>query len=1088
MKNLFVPVFALFVLAGCERPGNQLFQQLTADATGITFSNDLISTDTINAFNFTNFYNGGGVGVADFNKDGIPDICFSANQKDPELYVGKGNMAFEKIADSGLQNPGWTTGISIVDINQDGWPDIYLSVARHTSLAHSANRLYINQQTARPTFKEEAARYGLAFAGFSMQAAFFDYDNDGDLDAYLLNTAPDGSNPNHMRQSINDGTHPSTDKLYENMGRQADGTFLYQDVSAQAGIVYEGLGLGIALADFNQDGWTDIYTSNDFQSDDALYLNQGDGTFRNVAKQAMRHTSLFGMGVDAADFNNDQHRDIFQLDMLPEDNERQKQMIARGDYEKKKLSTSKQYNYNLQYMRNVLQVNQGLTDSTPLFSEQGFLYEIAATDWSWSVLLADYDLDGWKDVFISNGYRKNVMDLDFISYNKNMSMFGNSASHEEYRDQLLQELPEIRLRNYAFRNVPGERFENVSAAWGLDLPSYSNGAAYADLDLDGDLDLVVNNVDEPAFVFENKSTGKNYLKLSFEGVAENRDGIGATVKACTGDNCQLYDNFPVRGFESSMNTPLVIGLGSNTQVDRLEVSWPGGQQQILTNVPVNNELTLRQSDAKNIVAETITTVTTFQQADHLLEYRHEESDYVDFREFPTQQKMLSRSGPVIEKGHFNEDDRTDIVIGGAYRGSPTVVFYQQVDGSFLPMDTLPTAQLEVGALAIYDFNQDGLDDIFVAPGTSERPMQAEEAHQPLLFLNNGAGFALDPSLPQFKICSESVLVEDFNADGQMDLLVAGSFMPGAFPEVCPSVLLTYDNGFFSKLELPEEWAPRERAIKDMKLIDIDGDNDMDILLTGHWSGVSVLRKEGDNYRFEDLALPAGWWNCIASADVDQDGDQDLILGNEGLNGIYRASEDQPATLIAKDFNRDGRVDPIYGLYLQGREVPVHPLGTLTDQIVQFKKRYTRFQAYSEADLQDLFTSGDLEGAQRFEVTELRTGIALNDGTGHFSYHPLPLAAQRAPVNDVLVEDLNADGVADLLLIGNFYPNEPVFGQNDASFGTVLTGDGSGNFREMPMDNSGMALNGDARHLAYLPEERVVVITQNEGMVQVYRLQ
>ncbi|MEZ4989255.1 MAG: VCBS repeat-containing protein [Saprospiraceae bacterium] len=1085
MKNLAVFLFTLLLFTSCGNNGDHLFQQLDAGATGITFSNDLISSDTMNAFNFTNFYNGGGVGIADFNLDGFPDVCFSANQKDPELYLGYGQMQFEKIEDSGLHNPGWATGISIVDINQDGWPDIYLSVAKHNSLPHSANQLYINQQTERPTFKEEAERYGLAYGGFTMQTAFFDYDLDGDLDAYLLNTAPDGSNPNYMRQSINDGSHPSTDKLYENTGRQTDGTFLYKDISQQAGIIYEGLGLGIALADFNQDGWPDIYCSDDFQSDDALYLNQGDGTFRNVVKKSMRHTSLFGMGVDAADFNNDQHRDIFQLDMLPEDNERQKQMIARGDYEKKKLSTSEQYNYNLQYMRNVLQVNQGVGDSVPLFSEQGFMYDVAATDWSWSVLMADYDLDGWKDVFISNGYRKNVMDLDFISYNKNISMFGTIENQEAYRDKVLKELPEIRLRNYAFRNDPGARFENVSAKWGLDIPSYSNGAAYADLDLDGDLDLVVNNVDEPAFVFENRSVNKNYLKLSFQGSAENREGIGASVKVCAGDNCQLYDYFPVRGFESSMNVPLVIGLGKNARIDILEVTWPRGKKQILRDVAANQELILKEEDAIDATTESSPSATVFHPAD-FLHYQHEESDYVDFREFPTQQKMLTRNGPVIEKGNFNGDDQTDIIIGGAFRGSPTVVYFQEADGHFSPMDTLPTSQIEVGAIAVFDFNEDGLDDILVVPGTSERPMMAGASYQPLYFINTGEGFLQDRTLPEFSICSESAVVEDFNGDGTPDVLLAGGFMPAAYPETCQSVLLVSKDGSFSKVEVP--WIPAGRAVKDMTTVDIDSDGDQDILLAGHWTGVGLLRNNDGEYAFEDLALPAGWWNCVQAADIDQDGDVDLLLGNEGLNGIFRASPEQPVSLIAKDFNGDGRIDPIYGLFLQDKEVPIHPLGTLTDQIVQFKKRYTRFRSYSEAGLNDLFTSGDLEGAQHFEVTELRTGIALNDGNGHFTYQPLPLAAQQAPVNDLLVQDFNGDDAPDLLLVGNFYPNEPVFGQSDASFGTLLTGDGTGHFKELPMHQSGLQLDGDARHVLYLPEQRVVVVTQNQGAVRVFVVQ
>lgn len=1085
MRYFLFSITVLLLLSTCGRKEDQLFRQLDALQSGVSFRNDLRSSDTLSAFNFTNFYNGGGVGVADFNQDGIPDICFTANQQAPELYLGKGKLQFEKLTESGLKNPGWVSGISIVDINQDGWPDIYLSMARHTSFASTANQLYINQATPEPSFVEAAADYGLDFPGFTMQTVFFDYDLDGDLDAYLLNTDPDSSNPNHFRQAINDGTHPSADKLFENTGRQADGTYRYVDASTKAGIRYEGLGLGVALTDFNQDGLTDIYCSNDFQSDDALYLNQGDGTFRNVIKQAVKHTSLYGMGIDAADFNNDQHRDIFQLDMLPEGSARQKQMIARGDYEKKRLSVSPQFNYNLQYMRNTLQVNQGVRDTVPLFSEQGFLYNVAATDWSWSVLLADYDLDGWKDVFITNGYRKNVTDLDFISYNKNNNMFGNAQTQEQKREQLLSEIPEIKLRNYAFKNIPNHRFEDVSKQWGLDQASYSNGAAYADLDLDGDLDLIVNNIDEVAFLYENQSSGKHWLQLSFQGTEGNREGIGASVTACTGDTCQSYDYFPARGYLSSMNTPLVIGLGPSDQVDRLEIRWPDGKRQVITQVAAGQQLKLLEADASQANEVPELTATIFTAADRL-HYQHRESDFVDFHKTPTLQKMLTRCGPVIERGDFNGDRRMDIVIGGAYGGSPTVVYLQREDGYFIPWDTLPTEAVEVGALAILDANQDGFMDIFVAPGPSERPLSVATAFQPRLFLGTGNGFRLDPAFPTLTICSESVLARDLNGDGQTDLLISGSYVPNAYPGTFEGRLLLGQNGSFEISDTP--WLNLEWGVKDMVAVDIDQDEDLDILLTGHWGGVHLLRnKGGHKYAAEDLDLPTGWWNCVKATDLDGDGDIDLVLGNEGLNSIYRASADEPVSLFAKDFNRDGRIDPIWTLFLQGKEAAVHPLGTLTDQVVQYKKRFTRFSEYADAELDDLFTSGDLSGAMQFQATELRSGIAVNDGNGHFAFQALPLAAQRSPVSDLLVKDFNDDGETDLLLIGNFYANEPIFGQNDASFGTVLLGQGNKGFEEFPMTQSGLKLDGDTRKLLYLEDEQLILVTQNQGKVQSFHL-
>jgi hypothetical protein len=1086
MKSRYLPFLSVLALfSACNGNSDKLFRQLPETHTGVGFSNDLTSNDELNAFNFTNFYNGGGVGVADFNQDGIPDICFTANQKDPEVYVGKGKMQFEKVRNPGLQNNGWATGVSICDINQDGWPDIYISMANHPSLKNTENQLYINQRTEIPSFKEEAAKYGLNYSGFTTQAVFFDYDKDGDLDAFLLNTDPDSGNPTHFRQAVNDGSSPSTDKLFENTGKQEDGTFRYEDISQKAGITYEGLGLGVALADFNNDGYIDIYCSNDFQSDDVLYLNNGDGTFKNIAKKSLKHTALFGMGIDAADFNNDGYTDILQLDMLPEDSERQKQMIARNDYEKKRLSVSPPFNYNLQYMRNMLQVNMGISDSIPYFSEQGLMYDVATTDWSWSVLLADFDLDGFKDIHISNGYRKNVTDLDFVSFHKNQAVFGDPESRRIAQSEIIKDVPEIKLKNYAFKNIPGKSFQDISEEWGLDGLSYSSGVAYADLDLDGDLDLVVNNIDEKAFIYENTAENKNYLKVELKGKEGNLEGIGATVKVYSGDTAQFYQNFPAKGYLSSMNTALVIGLGSSS-IDSLEVIWPDQTAQKIYEVPKNQTLTLLQSDASDYASpEKPEEQFLFHKLDGILAYMHREGQYVDFHKAPTLQKMLSRNGPVIAKGDFNRDGLEDVVVGGAFNGSPTVVFLQKSDGKFVSSDTLDYGQTEVGDLVVFDADGDGKHDILLVSGYNENTPFESKAYHPKLFLNTEKGFTLSDGIPSLNVCSQSVLVADFNSDGQPDILIGGEYVPERYPEYDRNVLLINNRGKFS--EKKEAWLENRFGIKNMIQADIDNDGDEDILLTGNWAGVLLLRNDGKSFNPVDLNLPKGWWNTIAATDIDNDGDLDLVLGNEGLNSLFKASEKEPVTIMGKDFNDDGRFDAIYGLYLKGKEVAVHPLGTLADQIIQFKRRYINFTDYSKSSLKDLFTSGDLKGAIKLKATELRTGIAINDGKGNFTFKVLPMEAQQAPVQSIIAADFTGDGNNDLLLVGNFFDNESSIGQSDASFGVLLKNNGSAEFKAIPGRKSGLFLPGNTRNALFLKDQNMLLVSQNNDKVVSFKV-
>lgn len=1082
MKFLFYSIFGSLLFLSCGQ-GNSLFQKIDA---GIRFENTITPTDAMNAFNFTNFYNGGGVGIGDFNNDGLKDIVLTGNQVEVGVFLNTGELSFRDIsAESGVENKGWVTGVSIIDINQDGWDDIYLSMASHVSLKSSENLLYINQKTETPTFKEEGALYGLNFSGFSMQTVFFDYDLDGDLDAYMLNTAPDSYNASFLRPAVNDGTFPSADKLFENQGLRPDGKAMkYVDVSIAAGITYEGLGLGVALSDFNNDGYPDIYCSNDFISNDILYLNNGDGTFSNIINDAVDHTSLFGMGVDAADLNNDNRVDILQLDMLPEDNARQKQMVARSDYQKKKLSTSSQYGYTLQYMRNSLQINEGIKNGKPVFSEMGLLEGIAQTDWSWSVLMADYDADGYKDVFISNGYRKNVTDLDFVSYKNQNRVGGAAETQEENREKILKAIPEIKLRNYAFRNDSLQGFTNVSALWGIDEASYANGAAYADLDNDGDLDLIVNNIDAPVSLYENTLQNASSVSVAFEGKGT---GIGAKVIAWSNGKSQFFENFPCRGYLSTQAQEIVIGLGKANKLDSLRIIWPNRNSELKTNIVKGSRIIFEPKNAKYFSPSSSLQKQLFEEKSEILDFEHLETDFVDFNQTPALHKMQTRSGPVIAYGDLNGDETEDLVFGGSYRGSPTSIYLQSQAG-FKNYFSFLDARLQVGDIVLFDADSDSDLDILLVPSASEMPFSAKNAYQPILYLNDGkANFEKAPNFPSFEINSIATIAFDYDQDGDKDLLLAGHHLPGKYPLGMSSVILENTNGVFEPVENSLSTSLNEiRLITDLLLTDYDHDGDQDLVLTAEWQAPFVIENNSGQFKLKAIPnAPTGWWNCIAQADLDNDGDMDYVLGNEGLNTIFRASEKEPITLLAKDFNGDGSIDPIMGYYLQGKEVPFLPLGTLTEQVVQFRQKYQLFADYGKANFSDLFAKDDLLNSQKLQVNELKSMVAINEN-GQLIFKELPRIAQSAPIQDILIKDFDQNGTLDMLITASFYPNESNMGQQDASHGLLLVGNGDGTFVQNNMHEAGFFVKGDVRSTIFLPKSKLLITTVNNGKAIAHR--
>lgn len=1086
-----------------NNPGT-LFSKLDAGISGIHFSNTITENDSVNLIFDEYAYMGSGVGVGDFNNDGLPDLFFGASQAGSRLYLNLGGHHFRDITKTaGIETTSWCTGVSVVDINNDGYPDIYVCVSGNVPGNKRKNLLFINNHDL--TFTESAAGYGLADTGYSTQAAFFDFDKDGRLDMYLVNhELHPAVSQNDIVKPDNSGHSIRSDKLYKNMGVLPGTNHPYfKDVSLAAGIKDDGYGLGVVVSDFNEDGWPDIYVTNDYLSNDLLWMNNRNGTFTNIIAESLGHQSYSSMGVDAADINNDGLADIATLDMMPEDNRRKKMMFSFMSYGR--YETERRAGYQPEFMRNMLQLNRGVRQKAdtamPYFSEIGQLAGISETDWSWSVLLADYDNDGYKDMTITNGMGRDLINSDFINFRaENYGMSDKQARARLLRKEL-DKIGSVPLHSYYFHNNGNCSFSNQSRLSGIDEPAISNGAAYVDLDNDGDLDLVVNNINGEASVYINNSGG-HFINFVLRGDSLNRAGFGAKIILWQNGLVQSVEQNPVRGYASSVDTRLHFGLGGNVHPDSMIITWPNGKQQHLQNPAIDTTLVLNENDAvlsassgERSPSPLFTDITDALQVG----FKHQESFFNDFAFNPLLPQKFSQLGPFISTGDMNGDGLTDFFIGGAFRQSG-VICLQQKNGTFLTRALVNGPKYEEDMQSVLvDVDGDHDLDLIIAGGSAEFD-KGSPFYTPRLYLNDGKGnFSWSRSAfpPSVNTMAQSI---SCTGGGQEPLrLFIGGRVSQEYPYSPKSFLLEYRNGVF--VDITPEVCP---ALSGPGMVcaslwaDIDGDGQKELIITGDWMSIRVF-KAGEGKLKEVTASMGlendhGMWKSLAAADVDGDGDLDLIAGNLGSNNPYHVVEETPLSLFAKDFEGNGRIDPILCYYIPdeaGKKTlqTAMNLNQLTRQMPSLRKRFLKNADFASADLTTVFPDDILKDAARLNCNELHTCWFENLGNGRFRKHILPVEAQFAPVNAILAHDLDGDGKPDLLLAGNEYQTEVMTGRYDASYGLFLKGKGDGNFLPAAHINAGVFIKGDVKDLKLINNGRgdnLILAGINNERMQVLR--
>ncbi|WP_037316917.1 FG-GAP-like repeat-containing protein [Salegentibacter sp. Hel_I_6] len=1094
--SILLILFSLFISCKDSKPreeeseGNtKIFRNVSADNSAIDFQNNLTENDSLNYFTYSYIYMGGGVATGDINNDGLPDLFFTGNQVPNKLYLNKGNLEFEDITESAgvAGDDRWYTGVTMADVNQDGYLDIYLSVAG--KFGPKNNQLFINNGDG--TFSEKAKKYGLDDPGNSVQATFFDYDGDGDLDVYIANYPPTRFDaPNFVyKYEMDNVTDLKTDHLLRNDGGK------FTDVTSEAGVKSFGLTLSATVGDLNNDGWPDLYISNDFSSPDFMYVNNGDGTFREVVKDATSHTSFYGMGVDIADYNNDGLLDIYQVDMSAKKNRRKKANMASMNPELFWSTVDAGFHY--QYMQNVLQTNTGVfNDGNPFFSDLSRIAGASSTDWSWGPLFADFDNDGYKDLFVTNGTRREINNNDYFNELKNVRM---------NEDNLLEKslnIPSEKIDNFIFKNNGDLTFSIANEKWGISYEGFSNGVVYVDLDNDGDLEIVTNNIDDKASVFENLSSKiNNYVQIKLEGQEKNRFGLGSRAYVTANGMQQMQELTLTRGFQSSVSPQLHFGLAKADIIEEIKVVWPDGKEEIRENVAANQLLSFKYENASEAAPKAINMkpeilFTTVSDTTYYPAHKHIENDYDDFKKEVLLPHRTSTFGPSIAVGDLNGDGKEDFIIGGAATYEAGIYFWTETGYEKQDIKAFETDKgyEDLDAL-IFDANGNGHNDIYVVSGGNEFAPNSEML-QDRLYINDGNGnFTRDlNALPVMRDSGSKVYKADFDKDGKEELLVLGRLVPGNYPSPANSYILRNNskNGKVSFEDITQSVAPFLTSLgmaTSAEIADIDNDGWDDIIIVGEWMPIKIFKniKTG----FKDISKQmgitddtAGWWWSIKKGDFDNDGDQDFIVGNLGKNYKYTASDDETFDIYFNDFDGNNESDIVLSYYNEGKKYPLRGRECSSQQIPGLKEKFPDYESFSTATLEDVYTEEELENSLHYQVKSFAS-IYLENHDGKLKIHELPNIAQISSINQILIKDYDKDGHLDALIAGNLFWSEVETTRNDAGYGMFLKGNGAGEFHAISAVESGFFVPGDVKDMTILKdgEKEIIIVAKNDDYSQ-----